>query len=139
MMKNYTRALKGLYVLSLLSLLFPWFTYNPSVMGYCWGWQFFSLFLIPMTVIAAYLFRFTGNRFLRILSQVCTLGNLASMVIALGSWQAACNIRGGFHWADGFRTAQPTFWLSAWLQLAFCILFHTSLFLSLRTQKEDDQ
>ena len=44
------------YLLFLISVFLPWFTYNPKVMGYCWGFQFFYLWLVPVIIIGVYVF-----------------------------------------------------------------------------------
>ena len=115
-------ACKGLYLLTLLTLILPWFTYNASMMGYCWGYQFLLLFALPCCMTGLFLFKFPHSIPFRTLGQLSALANLGILVYALGCWQTHCNIRSGFHFLDGLHTALPTYWLSLGLHSAFFLL-----------------
>lgn len=122
------KALKIIFILSVISLFLPWFTFNAKVMGYCWGWQFLSWFVIPVVIIAAYLFASKKSMILQVLAEVGTFVNLVSLVIAFGKWEEKKNINTGFQWNDGLHTAQIGFWISAVLFLTFFVLFQYDLF-----------
>jgi len=117
------KLLRILYVLSVVSIFLPWFTYNPNIMGYCWGYFFVKWFAVPQIIIGLYLFGREKIAPPAELAQVCMVGNLAVLAVALGKWQEVCNIIQGFHWEDGFHTALPTFWAAVAIFTAMLILF----------------
>ena len=121
-------VLKGLFVLTFLSLFLPWFTFDASIMGYCWGCRFIPFFLIPTCISALFLFKFRNSTVWGILCQISMLANLGNLIFALGYWERFCNIREGFHLLDGLHTAQPGYWLSLCLHIAFYVLFQITLF-----------
>ena len=128
-MKHKTAdALKGSYILAAGSLFLPWFTYNASMMGYCWGYQFLPWFLVPCFIIGLSLFKSQGNATWTFLTEVSLLTNLGLFVFALGYWQRLCNIRDGFQLMDGLHTAQGGYWLSLGLHTALFILFRVHLY-----------
>lgn len=131
-------ALRGIYVLTILSLLLPWFTYNASIMGYCWGYLFLSYFLIPILISGLYLFRFRGNLIWGFLCRICAVVNLGILIYALGHWQTLCNIRDGFQLMDGLRTAQSGFWLAAVFHISFFVMVFVSLFSKKETLEESE-
>ena len=45
------KATKMLFVLSVASLVLPWFTYNSKIMGYCFGSEFYVYFIAPMILV----------------------------------------------------------------------------------------
>lgn len=120
-------ALNSLYVLTVFSLFLPWFTYNASIMGYCWGFQFLLFFLIPFCISGLYLFRFRSSLLWSVLCQVSVLADLGILVHILGYWQKYRNIRDGFQLSDGLHTAQIGFWLAVGLHIAFLIMVNVSL------------
>jgi len=101
------------YVLQIISLFLPWFTYNAKVMGYCWGTQYILHFLIPLAMIGVYLFCVRTGILHVIFAEFGALMYIVLLVLVFGNWQEGRNIVSGFHWGDGFRTAQPGFWLAA--------------------------
>ena len=121
--KGLRNALKGLYILMILSLFLPWFTYNPKVMGYRFGYTFMEWFLIPLVILGIYLFKKENSRIMFALAELSVIANICLLTIAFGKWQDVCNIQTGFHWKDGFITALPTYWLSVAVFLAFSIVF----------------
>ena len=128
-MKHKSEAsLKGLYFLTILALFLPWFTFDASIMGYCWGYRFLPFFLIPTCISGLFLFKFRSSIVWGILCQISILLNLGNLIFALGYWERFCNIREGFHLADGLLTAQPGYWLALGLHAAFFVLFQITLF-----------
>jgi len=108
--KHHTVS-RVLFCLGVISLLFPWFTYNAKVMGYCHGYAFFRWLVIPLGVCAISIFgssRLSGS----FLSEAAVLCCCIMILLAPGRWQEISNIRAGFHWAEGLRTAVITYWLS---------------------------
>lgn len=101
------------YIVFAVSLFLPWFTYNPKVMGYCWGTQYLLYFLIPMVFVGIYVFCEKQNIFRILLGEFGVIMCLLLLLVVLGTWQEGRNIVAGFRWRDGLRTAQPGFWLSA--------------------------
>ncbi len=116
------------YILFALSLCLPWFTFNPKVMGYCHGYAFLRYLLVPMGVLALCLVC-RGQRGLRILLSELSLAAILGTVIgALGAWQEVGNIKEGFDWATGLRTAVPTYWLSVILTMVLAVMTQLALF-----------
>ena len=126
---NRKRVLKTLYILAVLSVFLPWFTYNPDVMGYCWGYAFLRWLLIPLMVIGIYLFS-KRSQLMILLSELSLIASLAVLVVAFGRWQEVCNIQAGFHWADGFKTAQIGYWISLGLFVTMFSWFQIDLMIS---------
>ena len=128
-MKHKTAdSLKGAYILAAGSLFLPWFTYNASMMGYCWGYQFLPWFLIPCCILGISLFRSKRSALWTFLTEASLLTDLGLFIIALGYWQRLCNIRDGFQLLDGLHTAQGGYWLSLGLHTALFVLFQIHLF-----------
>ncbi len=121
-MKN-KGLLKALFLLAVASFLLPWFTYNARMMGYCWGFFFIKWFALPMGLTGIYLFILPERKAAAFLAELSVAANLILCLIAFGRWQEVANIAGGFHWSDGFRTAQPGFWIAAGLLLALFAVF----------------
>lgn len=128
MNKKIEDSLKGLYILAVGSLFFPWFTYNASMMGYCWGYQFLPCFLLPCCIIGISLFQQKRKALWMFLTEVSMVADLGLFVYALGYWQRLCNIRDGFQLLDGLHTAQGSYWLSLGLHTALFILYQVHLF-----------
>lgn len=101
------------YVCMVISLFLPWFTYDARMMGYCWGTQYVLYFLIPLVLVGLYLFSAKSNWLHIILAEFGAVMNLVLLVLIFGTWQEGRNIVAGFHWRDGFETAQPAFWCAA--------------------------
>lgn len=109
------------FLLFLFSAFLPWFTYNPKVMGYCWGFQFFYFWLIPVIIIGIYVFwKSTAAMF--VLSELSLIAVLGTYIFAFGRWQEFCNIISGFQWKDGLHTATVGYWLSLGLFLLLVVL-----------------
>lgn len=109
------------FMLFLLSVFLPWFTYNPKVMGYCWGFQFYFLWFVPIVIIGIYIFwKSTAAMFA--LCELSLIAILVSYVFAFGRWQELCNIISGFQWKDGLHTATVGYWISLGLFLVFTFL-----------------
>ena len=109
------------YLLFLLSTFLPWFTYNPKVMGYCWGFQFFYLWLVPVIIIGIYVF-WKPTIVMFCLSELSLPVILGSYAFAFGRWQEVCNIISGFQWKDGLHTATVGYWVSLNLFVLLAIL-----------------
>ena len=106
------KARKILFVLSVASLVLPWFTYSASMMGYCWGSEFNIFFLTPMAVIGYALFGTVRDRPKEILGILGCSADLCALVWSLGTWQERHNIRKGFFFMEGVRTATVCFWIT---------------------------
>lgn len=125
--KTYLTPLNICFVLTICTMFLPWFTYDASIMGYRFGWIFFSWFAVQFIIIGIYLSNQFHSKLLTLFASLSTMANIAAVVVAFGRWQEVCNIIGGWHWEDGFYTAQPGFWLSAALFILFFFLFHYDL------------
>jgi len=122
------RNSKALLILYMLSTLLPWFTYDAGLMGYRRGILFWMWFLLPMVVTAVAIFGKRNRKSLLLLGELGLLGNLAALVVTFGRWQEVCNIVSGYHWKDGFHTAQWGFWLSCILFAALSIVYQAENF-----------
>ena len=116
------------YVLFIISLFLPWFTYNAKVMGYCWGTQYILYFLIPLAAVGAYLFCEQPGLVRILLAEFGSVMCIVLLVIVFGTWQEGRNIIAGFHWRDGFRTAQPAFWFAAACAVLVLVLLQFHIF-----------
>lgn len=110
------------FILFLLSVFLPWFTFNPKVMGYRWGFLFLPYMIVPIAVIAMSAFVKRRKPFI-VLSELSLLSVLSVYVMSFGRWQEYCNIATGFRWSDGFYTATVGYWLSLGLFLVFALLY----------------
>lgn len=110
------------FILFLLSVCLPWFTYNPEVMGYRYGIFFLPWMIVPILVLGVSLF-LKGKTALVVLSELSILSLLCAYIEAFGHWQEYCNIKIGYHWQDGLYTATVCYWLSLGLFLVFAVLF----------------
>lgn len=121
-MKN-KRFLKVIFMLCAASLCLPWFTYNANVMGYRWGLMFAGWYALPFILIGFHLFGKRANELTAILAEVSVTVNLAITATVFGRWQEYCNIAPGFRWLDGFRTAQPGFWVAVAMMVILFVAF----------------
>ena len=122
-----SKRLKALFCLTLFALCLQWFTYNAKVMGYRYGFAFIKWFLIPPVLLALCLFWPKRNRILIVLGEVAHIANFTAMITVLGLWQQVCNIKFGFHWREGIRTAQPGYWVAFGFFVIFFVCFQIEL------------
>ena len=122
-----SKYLKILFVLTLLTLCLPWFTYNTKVMGYRYGFAFLKWFLIPAAALTICLFWPERNLPVVILGEIAHMGNFAALFFSLGLWQQVCNIKSGFYLMEGIRTAQPGYWIAAFFFMLFFFCFQMEL------------
>ena len=121
-MKN-KRLLKVVFMLCVASLCLPWFTYNEKVMGYRWGLMFAKWYVLPFALAGIYIFGEKKSDLKMLLAEISVAVNIAVTVVLFGRWQELCNIAAGFRWIDGFRTAQPGFWIAAFLMAVLFVVF----------------
>ena len=132
-----TTWLKLVYLLSVLSLCLPWFTFNAKIMGYRFGFVFWAWFVQYIVVVGAVLFTqgmYTGKLALWA-AEVSAFLNLGALVDVAGRWMEVCNIKGGFHLREGISAAQPGYWVSAVLFVLFFLLFQYHLWKTLRERR----
>ena len=122
-----TKRLKALFVLTVLSLCLPWFTYNADVMGYRHGFAFLKWFFLPVGVLAVCLFWPKRSNIVIVFGELAQTANFVALVCALGMWQQVCNIKSGFHWLEGIRTAQPGYWVAFGFFVIFFVCFQIEL------------
>ena len=111
------KRIKILFVLCVVTLVLPWFTYSARMMGYCWGAEFYAFFLLPMLLIGHSLFGRGTEAPRNVLGVFGCVGDIGALIYAVGIWQERHNIRGGFFFMDGVRTATVCFWITAALHL----------------------
>lgn len=104
------KTAKILFILCTVTLVLPWFTFSGTMMGYCWGAEFYVFFLVPMILVWYCLFGKGTRGMQNILGILGCSGNIGALIWSLGSWQERHNICGGFHFLDGLRTATACFW-----------------------------
>lgn len=107
---------KLLTVLAGLCLLLPWFSWNPGVMGYCYGFDF-ALFLgVPLLVAGGYLWCSPAGRGFGVLAGVCAALTVAGTVLAIGYWQILWNMTG--QWKFQLKPVLPGYWVSLAVYIA---------------------
>lgn len=117
----------GSFLLFVLTVFLPWFTFDAKIMGYCWGWHFFKYLAVPIIVIAIYLLQGKGKMFM-VLAELASAIILAVYVIAFGRWQEYFHIAPGFQWMEGFYTATAGYGLSLSMFLLFSVLLQIQVF-----------
>ena len=125
---NASKHLKALFFLTLVTFCLPWFTYNANVMGYRHGIVFLKWFLIPMLMLALCLFWPKKSVAMIILGELVQIVNFAELACALGLWQQVCNIKSGFQWLEGIRTAQPGYWAAVCFFVLLFLNYQVELF-----------
>lgn len=121
------KLLYGLFVLFVLSIFLPWFTFNAKMMGYCWGYSFLKWLVVPVVIILLYLFQERSKMF-AILSELSLVSILMTYVVAFGRWQEVFHIVPGFQWDEGFYTATAGYWIPVLLFIVFSIVMQFVLF-----------
>ena len=117
------RFLRVIFFLCVASLCLPWFTYNARVMGYRWGLMFAKWYALPFALVGIHLFGKKKGELTAVLGEIAVLANLVISAVVFGRWHEFCNIAAGFRWLDGFRTAQPGFWIAAILMVMLFAAF----------------
>lgn len=115
------------FVLTICSLLLPWFGYNLRVQSPCRGIHFLGWFFIPLLIIGIYLFTPIRKTILTIAVELCSIAYIVLMVLSIGYYHVVWNIAGGWHWLDGWHAVLPGFWISAVCFLLFFIAFQCDL------------
>ena len=121
------RIAKGIFLLAALSLLLPWFSFAPDIMGYCRGTVFAPRLALPMIALACCLFSGAAAGWVRPLAVFSAGAALALLLLIPGWWMSAWNMVGGFHWRSGIHGARPCYWLALALytaQLAAVLLWN---------------
>lgn len=119
--------LYSVFVMFVLSIFLPWFTFNAKIMGYCWGYNFLKWMIVPVIIIVIYLFQEHSKMFI-VLSELSLVSILTTYVIAFGRWQEICNISSGFQWDEGLHTATAGYWVSLSLYLCFTVILQVQMF-----------
>lgn len=122
----------GSFLMFILSIFLPWFTFNAKIMGYCWGWHFLKYFAVPILVIIVYLIQGKGKAF-SVLAEFAVVTIFSVYVLAFVRWQELFHIAPGFQWMEGFYTATVGYWVSFALFLLFSVLFQIKIFRKLKT------
>lgn len=113
---------KALFVLACGSLFLPWFTRNPELTGYFWGFRYVLLYALPLFALGVYLFEPSCRRG-GIYSAIAELGAIAALVITAavpGWWQQSSAFLAGGAYRSGIRAACAGYWVSLAL---FAMLF----------------
>ena len=108
-----------------ICIFLPWFSWNPRVTGYCWGFNFILGLAVPLLIIAFYLFAGSDSGWLTVLTEISAALMVAVVILAAGSWQHVFNIVGG--WKLSMRPILPTYWVS----LAVYVLLFAALQVSI--------
>ena len=80
------RIAKGSFLLAALSLLLPWFSFAPDIMGYCHGTMFALHLALPMIALACCLFSGATGAWVRPLAIFSAGAALALMLLIPGWW-----------------------------------------------------
>lgn len=128
-------AVKLLSVLACLSLLLPWFSWNPGVMGYCYGFDF-ALFLgVPLLGAGGYLWWSPAGRGFGVLAGACAVLVVAGTVLAIGYWQILWNMTG--QWKFMLKPVLPGYWVSLAVYIALFATVLIKIFNNKKLYTED--
>lgn len=128
-------AVKFLPVLACLSLLLPWFSWNPGVMGYCFGLDFARFLGIPLLVAGGYLWWSPAGRGFGILAGLCAAAVVAAAVLAIGCWQILFNMTG--QWKFMLKPVLPGYWVSLAVYIALFAAVLIKIFNNKKSYTED--
>lgn len=120
------------FVLTLCTLVLPWFCVNPAIQSPCRGIHFLGYFFMPLLIIGIYLFTPIRNSFLTIVVELCCAAYIVLMILAIGHYYEFWNMSGGWNWIEGWHAIRPGFWISATCFLLFFAKFQYDL---VRTKK----
>ena len=82
-MMKASKYLKLMFVLTLLTLCLPWFTYNVKVMGYRYGFVFLKWFLLPLGLLTICLFWPKRSNIVIVFGELAQAANFALLVCVL--------------------------------------------------------
>ena len=112
---------KILFCLACICIFLPWFSWNPKVTGYCWGFDFILELALPMLIISFCIFSGGGSVWLAVLTEIFAIAMVAVVILAAGTWQQVFNISGGLKFS--MRPILPTYRFS----LAVYVLLFAAL------------
>lgn len=128
--KNRTLSEKIFMAVSLaacLSMFLPWFSFNPGITGYMWGFSFFPHWLVPITFILVYQFLLDEkNAGYVILMELSLLAVPCVLLYDMAAWHVMA-VTGEASLQTGLATAQPTFWVTAGLSIASFLTYQATL------------
>ncbi len=128
--KNRTLSEKIFMAVSLaacLSMFLPWFSFNPGITGYMWGFSFFPHWLVPIAFILVYQFLLDEkNVVCVILMELSLLAVPCVLLYDMATWHVM-SITGEISLQTGLTTAQPTFWAAAGLSIASFLTYQATL------------
>lgn len=109
-----------------ICIFLPWFSWNPRMTGYCWGFNFILGLALPLLVIAFYLFAGRGSGWFAVLTEISAVLMVAVVIFAAGSWQHVFNIAGG--WKLSMKPILPTYWFSLVVYILLFAALQMSIF-----------
>lgn len=114
------------FCLSGLSLLLPWFSWNPGVMGYCIGFEFALYLGLPWLVLGVYVWSEPVGRAFGVIAEFCAVALVDIAVLAIGFWQVQRNMIS--HWRFSLAPVLPGYWISLALYLALFVAVQFKIF-----------
>ncbi len=89
-------SVKLIYGFCWISILLPWFSYNPRMCGYTWGFDYILFLAVPMFIIGAYAFALRNKKTAGYAAMISAVLNLVIGVLAWGRFDAFTNVKGGW-------------------------------------------
>jgi len=121
------KAFMVVSIAACLSMFLPWFSFNPAVTGYMWGFDFLPHWVVPISFILAYhFFLDKRNKACVILMELSLLAVPCVLLYDMAAWHFM-GITGEVSLQIGLTTAQPGFWVAAGLSVASFLAYQATL------------
>ncbi len=108
---------KTVFILAVISVFLPWFTYNSDMMGYFYGFYFLDCLAVPLIIMALDVFGVVKDKRFKVLSVVASPAYIVIWILTGLVWQERANIIGGLHPEDLLYTAIFGYWVSGALMI----------------------
>ena len=120
-----SKLLSVSYLLYCLAFCLPWFSMNPKVCGYTWGFQLGLYFLLPMVLLCTVLLK-GRERLGNALAFAGSLLNFPVIILLWGRYNVLSNIKSG--WEFELGVPRYGFYVSLLLFLQMSIVLGIRLF-----------
>lgn len=120
---DFLKLLYLLYILTVGSFLLPWFSFDPGVMGYRFGFIFLQWFAVPMIILGFCTFGRLKGKISLVLGELSIFAYLTLLVVTVGKWMEACNLKNGWDFRHGIKGALPTYWITVAVFIIYAVVF----------------
>lgn len=121
--KRCKKIFLTIFSIALMGVLLPWFSFNPELTGYHWG--FYGLQYEIVQITAVYLlchYVVKNSVIIKISAELLLISFPVVYIWQLMSWHSTF-ITGKISLSIGLRTAQPTFWIALVLSAIPAVMF----------------